>query len=75
MPPYAELRKTNHFYYFIKFTLNIYSMLFSVRDPALLSIIVITIVLSAAARPSGPGTRSGREPPHQTSFAVLTFDK
>lgn len=45
MPPYAELRKTNHFYYFIKFTLNIYSMLFSVRDPALLAIIVITMVL------------------------------
>lgn len=40
MPPYAELRKTNHFYYFIKFTLNIYSMLFSVRDHALLFIIM-----------------------------------
>lgn len=30
MPPYSELRKTNHFYFFIKFTLNIYSMIFSV---------------------------------------------
>lgn len=30
MPSYTELRKTNHFYYFIKFTLNVYSMLFSV---------------------------------------------
>lgn len=30
MPPYSEIRKTNHFYYFIKFTLNIYSMIFSV---------------------------------------------
>ncbi|KAM9823479.1 tetraspanin-15 isoform 2-T2 [Syngnathus typhle] len=29
MPPYSELRKSNHFYYFIKFTLNVYSMLFS----------------------------------------------
>eukprot|EP00066_Takifugu_rubripes_P024360 XP_011613626.1 PREDICTED: tetraspanin-15-like isoform X2 [Takifugu rubripes] len=29
MPSYTELRKTNHFYYFIKFTLNVYSMLFS----------------------------------------------
>lgn len=29
MPPYSEMRKSNRFYYFIKFTLNVYSMLFS----------------------------------------------
>ncbi|XP_035641948.1 tetraspanin-15 isoform X2 [Oncorhynchus keta] len=29
MPSYKALRKSNRFYYFIKFTLNIYSMLFS----------------------------------------------
>ncbi|XP_067084452.1 tetraspanin-15 isoform X3 [Osmerus mordax] len=29
MPSYSEWRKSNHFYYFIKFTLNVYSMLFS----------------------------------------------
>lgn len=29
MPSYEEWRKTLHFYYFIKFTLNVYSMLFS----------------------------------------------
>uniref|UniRef100_A0A4W5RFN3 Tetraspanin n=1 Tax=Hucho hucho TaxID=62062 RepID=A0A4W5RFN3_9TELE len=29
MPSYKEVRKSNRFYYFIKFTLNIYSMLFS----------------------------------------------
>ncbi|XP_007573508.1 tetraspanin-15-like isoform X2 [Poecilia formosa] len=29
MPSYSEVRKSNHFYYFIKFTLNVYSMLFS----------------------------------------------
>lgn len=29
MPSYSEMRKSNHFYYFIKFTLNVYSMLFS----------------------------------------------
>ena len=32
MPSYSELRKTNRFYYCIKFTLNVYSMLFSVSD-------------------------------------------
>lgn len=48
MPPYAELRKTNHFYYFIKFTLNIYSMLFSVRS-------CCSGLLGAAARGSRPG--------------------
>ncbi|XP_037535893.1 tetraspanin-15 [Nematolebias whitei] len=29
MPPYSEVRKSNRFYYFIKFTLNVYSMMFS----------------------------------------------
>ncbi|XP_062307521.1 tetraspanin-15 isoform X1 [Osmerus eperlanus] len=29
MPSYSEWRKSNNFYYFIKFTLNVYSMLFS----------------------------------------------
>ncbi|KAF3850517.1 hypothetical protein F7725_012289 [Dissostichus mawsoni] len=38
MPSYSELRKTNHFYYFIKFTLNIYSMLFSLMGLCVLCV-------------------------------------
>ncbi|KAM7392156.1 hypothetical protein PAMP_022789 [Pampus punctatissimus] len=38
MPPYSELRKTNYFYYFIKFTLNIYSMLFSLMGLCVLCV-------------------------------------
>ncbi|XP_042083901.1 tetraspanin-15-like, partial [Haplochromis burtoni] len=38
MPSYSELRKTNYFYYFIKFTLNIYSMLFSLMGLCVLCV-------------------------------------
>uniref|UniRef100_A0A8C7Z0W2 Tetraspanin-15 n=1 Tax=Oryzias sinensis TaxID=183150 RepID=A0A8C7Z0W2_9TELE len=38
MPPYSELRKTNHFYFFIKFTLNIYSMIFSLMGLCVLCV-------------------------------------
>ncbi|CAL8327413.1 unnamed protein product [Arctogadus glacialis] len=38
MPSYSELRKTNRFYYFIKFTLNIYSMLFSLMGLCVLCV-------------------------------------
>ncbi|XP_028314376.1 tetraspanin-15 isoform X2 [Gouania willdenowi] len=38
MPSYTELRKTNHFYYFIKFTLNVYSMLFSLMGLCVLCV-------------------------------------
>ncbi|XP_074493149.1 tetraspanin-15 isoform X3 [Sebastes fasciatus] len=38
MPSYSELRKSNHFYYFIKFTLNIYSMLFSLMGLCVLCV-------------------------------------
>uniref|UniRef100_G3PK85 Tetraspanin-15 n=1 Tax=Gasterosteus aculeatus aculeatus TaxID=481459 RepID=G3PK85_GASAC len=38
MPSYSEMRKTNHFYYFIKFTLNIYSMLFSLMGLCVLCV-------------------------------------
>ncbi|CAL8248323.1 unnamed protein product [Merluccius merluccius] len=38
MPSYSELRKTNHFYYFIKFTLNVYSMLFSLMGLCVLCV-------------------------------------
>ncbi|XP_067295017.1 tetraspanin-15 [Pseudorasbora parva] len=38
MPTYEELRKTNHFYYFVKFSLNVYSMLFSLLGLCVLCI-------------------------------------
>ncbi|XP_061841987.1 tetraspanin-15 isoform X2 [Nerophis lumbriciformis] len=38
MPPYSELKKSNHFYYFIKFTLNVYSMLFSLMGLCVLCV-------------------------------------
>ncbi|XP_056145443.1 tetraspanin-15 isoform X2 [Lampris incognitus] len=38
MASYSELRKTNHFYYFIKFTLNVYSMLFSLMGLCVLCV-------------------------------------
>ncbi|XP_043967603.1 tetraspanin-15 isoform X1 [Gambusia affinis] len=38
MPSYSEVRKSNHFYYFIKFTLNVYSMLFSLMGLCVLCV-------------------------------------
>ncbi|KAF7200813.1 tetraspanin-15-like [Nothobranchius furzeri] len=38
MPSYSDVRKTNHFYYFIKFTLNIYSMVFSLMGLCVLCV-------------------------------------
>ncbi|XP_061907506.1 tetraspanin-15 [Entelurus aequoreus] len=38
MPPYSELKRSNHFYYFIKFTLNVYSMLFSLMGLCVLCV-------------------------------------
>lgn len=74
MPSYSELKKTNRFYYFIKFTLNVYSMLFSVSFFGLyISISILFTVVGSTKSQQCLLFVADVNRPNKMSFKMLAF--